>query len=156
MRPLFGPIFLILSGLAITLLTSIDPVHAQDPQPSREPSVYTSQLRQASRLGRSVLRSIQALPEDESIPVDDQLYQNARQTYVLLRAARHGMAAAMERQAAPDPVLGLAFRRVDEAWGLTRVAFDGRTMRRADYVNESVRSLTRAMKLLDQALVMLP
>ena len=140
------------------LLTSAASVHGQeDPQPSRDPAVYKAQLRQFSVLGRRTLREIQALPVDDSIPVDPRVHQNARQAYILVRAARWGMELQMQRETSfQDPLLKLAHKRVDEAWHLARFPVDNTGLQRSEYISRSVQEVSRALQLVDQALVMLP
>ena len=142
----------------LVLLPSAEPALAQeDPQPRRDPAVFKEQLRQASVLGRRSIREIQALPVDDSVPVDPQVRHRARQVYVLLRAGRWGMELAMQRETTyHDPMLRLAHKRVDQAWNLARTPVDGTSMPRAEYVSVSVRDLTRAVQLIDQALVIIP
>jgi hypothetical protein len=53
--------------------------------------VIKGQLRLASDVGRRLLAGLQAAPPDESVPLDQSLHKAARNTYVLIRAARHGM-----------------------------------------------------------------
>ena len=132
-------------------------------QPSREPAVIKRQLRMASGLGRQVLAGLQAASLDESAPLDESLHKRARNTYVLIRAARHGMTLIKEwnegrKDVFADPVLELAFERVDLAWNLSRTAVDGwgSSWGRQEYLRRSTEDLGRALKLIDQALVLMP
>jgi|SRR6266568_3224354 len=155
-RSILGPIVVALVGLSV-LLTSGEPARGQeDPQPSRDPNVFKAQLRQFTVLGRKTLRDIQALPVDDSIPVDPQVHHNARQAYILIRAAQWGMGLAISRQTYEDPILGLARKRAEMAWNLARFPVDNTGLPRAEYISRSVQDLSRALKLVDQALVMLP
>ena len=141
------------------LLASVVSVHGQeDPQPSRDPNVYKAQLRQFSVLGRRTVHEIQALPVDDSIPVDPRVHQNARQAYVLIRAARWGMELQMQRQEGgfQDPLLKIAHKKVEEAWHLARFPVDYTGLQRSEYISRSVQDVSRALRLVDQALVMLP
>jgi hypothetical protein len=153
-----SPIFSIvvaLVGLSV-LLMSVESVQGQDPEASRDPAVFKAQLRQAVVLGRKTLRDIQALPVDDSVPVDPKVHHNARQTYVLIRAARWGMELASQRATYKDPVFDLAYKRVEQAWHLSRTPVDYTGVGRAEYIGISTRDLSRAIRLVDQALVMLP
>lgn len=125
---------------------------------SNKSAVYTGQLRMASELGRRALASLEAAPTDESTPLDESVVQPARDTYALIRSARHGMELARETQKVQDPLLDLAFKRVDDAWNLSRTPVDKFSwgMDRRQYLDVSVRDLTRALHLVDQVLVLLP
>jgi len=84
--------------------------------------------------------------------------QAARDTYVLIRAARHGMELAKSAQTFPDPVLDLTLKRVTQAWDLSRIPVDEYSwgIPRVDYRGQSIPALSQSMRLLDQALVMMP
>ena len=147
----------VLTWLWVLVSSVTAPQGQEDPQPSREPAVFKAQLRQASLLGRRTIREIQALPVDDSVPVDPQVRYNARQVYVLLRAGRWGMELAMQRETNfHDPMLKLAHKRVDQAWNLARTPVDNTALPRAEYVSTSVRDLTSALRLIDQALMIIP
>src|SRR5882724_8651135 len=97
------------------LLTATTSIHAQeDPKPNPDPNVFKAQLLQFTQLTRRNLREIQALPADDSIPLDPGLRSSTRQAYILIRAARWGMDLALQRQANQDPILLLAHKRVEE------------------------------------------
>jgi hypothetical protein len=117
-----------------------------------------NQLRVAVDLGRKALAGFEASPGDDSMPIDEVTLQSARDTYVLIRAARHGMELAKANSRFPDPVLDLAFKRVDEAWNLARYPVDRASwgMNRQQYLQESIQNLSRAVRLLDQTLVIMP
>jgi hypothetical protein len=125
---------------------------------SNRSSVYTQQLRTASELGRRALAELKRAPTDESVPLDESVVQPARDTYVLIRAGRAGMDLAREAQKYPDPLLEMAFQRVDRAWSLSRTPVDQFTwgLTRQQYLDVAIRDLTAAMRLLDQALMILP
>ena len=148
----------VLVGL-IGLLASTSPIHAQeDPKASPDPVVIKNQLLQFSLLTRKNLRDIQALPADDSIPVDPVVRSNARRAYILIRAARWGINLAMQKATYQDPMLVLAHKRVEEAWNLSRypVDFAQPNVPRAEYISKSVQDLSRSLKLVQQALVILP
>lgn len=125
---------------------------------SNKSAVYTGQLRMASELGRRALASLEAAPTDDSAPLDESVVQPARDTYALIRSARHGMELARENQKITDPLLDLAFKRVDDAWNLSRTPVDKFSwgMTHQQYIDVSVRDLTKALHLVDQVLVLLP
>jgi len=55
-----------------------------------------------------------------------------------------------------DPMLELAFKRVDEASVLIRYAADYTGIGRAEYISTSVQNLNKAVRLINQALLILP
>lgn len=139
------------------LLVSVGPVGGQeDPQPSRNPAVFKDQLLQFLQLNRQLMREIQALPVDDSIPVDPTVHHHAHQNYGLIRAAMHGINLAIQRRTSQDPTLDLAFKRVDAARELARFSLDYTGLPRSEYISKSVQNLTRANQLVNQALVILP
>ena len=125
---------------------------------SNKSAVYTGQLRMASELGRRALASLRAAPTDDGTPLDESVVQPARDTYALIRSARHGMELARETQKVQDPLLDVAFKRVDDAWNLSRTPVDKFSwgMERQQYLDVSVRDLTRALHLVDEVLILLP
>jgi len=139
------------------LLTRAELVHGQDDtQPSKNPAVYKDQLLKFTLLTKKNLRDIQALPADDSVPVDPQLRHNVHRAYQLIRAAQWGMGVAIQVQSYPDPILSLAQKRAEEAWTLARFPVDNTNVPRAEYISTSVQNLSRALRLAQQALVMLP
>ena len=155
-RFLVGSIIASFVGL-FSLLTTVESIPGQEePQPSKDPAVFKAQLLQFTVLTRKNLRDIQALPVDDSIPVDAQVRHNARQAYMLVRAAQWGMGVAIQQQTYQDPVLRLAQKRVEAAWQLARFPVDFTSAPRAEYISKSVQDLSRSLKLVQQALVMLP
>jgi hypothetical protein len=139
------------------LLTTAESVHAQrEPEPSRNPVIFKDQLLQFTLLTRKNLRDIQALPHDDSVPIDPQLRYNLSQAYMLIRAAQWGMGAAVRDQTYKDPTLILAQERAEEAWNLARWPVDHTRVPRAEYISTSVQDLSRSLRLVQQALMMLP
>ena len=100
---------------------------------------------------QQALQGFMAIPGDNSIPVDEASHQAARDAYVLIRAARHGMGWQKEAKKFPDPVFDLIYKRVDDAWNLSRTAVD-----HAGSPDRAVRDASQAIRLLDQVLVMMP
>ena len=158
------------SGCTVLLLLTALPAKASAQRDlsasiaaSREPAVIKGQLRMASDLGRKVLAGLQASTPDESVPLDPNLHKAARDTYVLIRTARHGMVLIKEwnegrKGVLPDPVFELAYKRVDAAWNLSRTAVDGwgSSFGRQEYLRRSTEDLGRALQLIDQALALMP
>jgi hypothetical protein len=66
------------------------------------------------------------------------------------------VAYPLERQTYQDPMLSLAFKRVEAAWNLARFPVDMTGLPLAEYIGRSVQDLTRAIQLVNQALVILP
>lgn len=149
-------IILTLISLCVPLMWADPAPGQQAPQPSKQPAVFKAQLREAAQLGRSTVREIQALPTDDSIPVDGQVHRHAHRVYSLIRAARWGLEIHMGDQSYKDPVLDMAYKRVDQAWNLARTPVDNTRIARAEYISTSVRDLRRAVQLIDQALVLMP
>ena len=155
-------------GLAVVISVSLGwPLQAAAQQsslpanviaPSKETSVIRNQLTLARKLEQEALQGIMAGPPDNSVPIDPVSLQAARNAYVLIRAARHGMGWQKDAKKIPDPVLDMVFKRVDDAWNNSRTAVDRSTwgMERAAYIEMSVRDMTKAIRLLDQALAMMP
>ena len=101
------------------LLTRADLVHGQDDtQPSKNPAVYKDQLLKFTLLTKKNLRDIQALPNDDSVPLIPSYVRTHSELYQLIRAAQWGMGVAIQVQSYPDPILGLAQKRAEEAWQL--------------------------------------
>ena len=149
-------IFSVLFGLGAMLLAPATSVRGQEVVVSRDPNVVKAQLRQGSQLARKTIREIQALSPDDSGALDARLLQDIHQTYALLRAANLGLEGWREGQTYKDPMLQLAAKRVDEAWNLARNPWTYRDGDRAFFINTSVRDLSRVVRLVDQALMILP
>ena len=120
--------------------------------------VAKRQLTMADELGRRMLQNFRAAQANNSIPVDESLVQPARNTYALIRAARESMELRKEYMKYPDPVFELAYKRVAEAWNLSRTPVDKYTwsLERDNYLSISVRDVDRALQLVEQALIILP
>ncbi|MGH9190116.1 MAG: hypothetical protein ACRD0Q_08805 [Acidimicrobiales bacterium] len=120
--------------------------------------IIAGQLRLAAKLGRKAMAGFEATPRDNAIPIDQDTIQAAQDTYALIRAARHGMELLFETQKVRDPVDQLTFKKLDEAWNASRYPIDRLSwgIPREKYLSESLQGLSRAMQLVDQALVFLP
>jgi len=131
---------------------------------SRDTAVIKSQLKLAVTLGSDVLARLRAAPTDDSAPIDPVLLRRARDTYALIRAGRHGFELEREwnegkKGILPDPIKDLAFRRVDNAWNLSRTTVDLSSslgIPRAEYLQRSADDMSRAIQQLNQALAILP
>ena len=127
--------------------------------PSKDPAVVKNQLTLAARFGRRALAGLEATSPDAPMPPEDSVLQPARDTYVLIRAALGSLQHAKESRRVPDPLIDLAYKKVSDAWNLSRVPVDRASSAgssRREYLRQSVRSLRRALDLVDQALVLLP
>ena len=147
---LVGTLILVLAGVPFAL------GQAPDPQPSSNPIVFKAQLTEASGLAKRTLRELKSLPADDSTPLDPTVLNHAHQTYVLIRAARHGMGLLQLRQSVQDPVLEVARQRVEAAQNLARTAIDGREWPRAEYLSKAISDLSKSVRLLDQAIMIVP
>src|SRR5262245_36000154 len=157
MKRLGGATMLGVLFITLLLLVSVGPVGShEEPQASRDPAVIRAQLVQFTQLSRRTLREIQALPVDDSIPVDGLVHHHAHQNYVLIRTAWHGTELAIQRQTYQDPLLSLANKRLEAAKDLARFPVDNRGLQRSEYISRSVQDLTRAIQLVNQALAILP
>lgn len=125
---------------------------------SPQPAVIKQQMRMAAQFGRSVLAGLQAASPDDAVPIDDRVQREAQDTYGLIRSARTGMTLQKSAQKFPDPFFDLIYKRVTQAWDLSRVPVDqlswGNT--RQEYLARAIPALTEALRVLDQVLVMMP
>jgi hypothetical protein len=156
---------LTITAVLVLLLAPARPAAAQ--KTTLPPSVITSspqgavignQLRMAAKLGREALAGIEALPRDDSVPIDEATLQAARNTYVLIRAARHGLELSKASKKFGDPLQELAYKRLTDAWNLARGPVDRASsgISRQEYISSSVRDLSQSLRLVDQVLVLLP
>jgi len=138
-------------------LMAPSPVHAQyEVVPSHVPAVFKAQLLQFIQLTRRNIRDIQALPPDDSAPVDLAVIHNAHLAYAQIRAAQWGMGTALGNQTYKDPMLDLAHKKAVEAFNLSRFAASSQSGSRPEYISRSVQDLSKALRLAQQALIVLP
>jgi len=135
-------------GLAVAQKSSLPPNVIA---PSGQNSVIRNQLELAKKLEQQALEGYMAIPGDNSVPIDPVSHQAATDAYLLLRAARHGMGWQKEAKKYPDPVLDLVYKRVDEAWNLSRSLVD-----HANQPQRAVQDGNQAIRLLNQVLAMMP
>jgi hypothetical protein len=147
---------LIWASPALAQKTTLPPgLNTSNPQSA----FIKNQLKISTDLARKTLAGLEAMPPDDSIPIDEGMLQNARDTYVLIRAARHGMALAKEQSRYPDPVMDLVYKRVTDAWNLARSPVDRSSsagIPRQQYIQESIQSLNQAIRLVNQAMMLMP
>ena len=132
--------------------------------PARGQGVPESMLRANKDTGGEVVAGLQAAPLDDSAPLDPALIRKARDTYALIRAGRHGFELEKEwnegkKGIVPDPIKDLAFKRVDNAWNLSRTPIEylsSAGISRQDYLTRSTQDMSKAIQLINQALALLP
>lgn len=156
-----------LAAIAIlcSLVVHTPPVSAQKTsfpesmyQGSVDRRVTMDQLRLAARIGRKALAGLRESPHDASIPLDQDMIQAARETYGLIRAARHGLEMAIGNQKAPNPIDQMAFKQLTEAWDRSRYPIDRLSwagIPREQYLTDSVQNLTRALQIVDRVIILL-
>jgi len=162
------PIIRTCSAVAILIptLVGVAPVAAQKTTldgatlaASKNPAVIKNQLTLAAKFGRKALAGLEATSPDAPMPPEDSVVQPARDTYVLIRAAVASLQHGKESQRYPDPIIDLAYKKVFDAWNLSRTPVDRAgwaSSSRREYLALSVRDLSQALRLVDQALVLLP
>ena len=125
---------------------------------SPDKAAIKNQLQMAARLARKALAGFEAAPRDESIPIDEDVRQAARNTYALIRAARHGLELLIVSQKFPDPVDQLNFKKLDDAFNMSRYPVDKESwaVPREEYLMHSTSELRRAIRMVDQVLVLMP
>jgi hypothetical protein len=147
---------LIWASPALAQKTTLPPsLNTSNPQSA----FIKNQLTISTDLARKTLAGLEAMPPDNSIPIDESMLQNARDTYVLIRAARHGIELAKEQSRYPDPVMDLVYKRVTNAWNLARNPVDRSSsagIPRQQYIQESIQSLNQAIRLVNQAMMLMP
>jgi hypothetical protein len=121
-------------------------------------TVIAGQLRFASQLGHKCLARLEAEPAEESGPVDDSLVQCARDTYVLIRAARGGLKLQRDLDKFPDPERAVISKHVEDAWNLARTPVDSYNPAygRDQYLPGAIRDLSKSLRLIDTVLVLMP
>lgn len=119
---------------------------------------WMGQLNLARAIGARALAGLRNTPMTESAIVDDEVLQAARDNYMLLRAATQGMTVFMGKQKYPDPIMDLALKRVTTAFHLAGPPVDKYTwgISRPEYLTEAISDLDQSIRLVDQALVLIP
>ena len=127
-------------------------------QGSLDKRVMADQLRLAAKIGRRALAGLQASPDDVSVPLDQNVIQAARETYALIRAARHGLEMLIGNQTFPNPIDQMAFKQITEAWDRSRYPIDKLSwagIPRGQYLSESVQNLSQALQIVGRVLILL-
>jgi hypothetical protein len=154
-------VVLVVATILVALASCPPPTSAQtefEIHGSRDLAVTKTQLRMARGLGDTTLKRFREEPPNGTEFFAPETVRGARLTYSYIRAARQGIEATQSFQKYPDPVLALVLKKVTEAWDLSRIAATKITWGygRAEFLAEATPTLTRAMQLVDQALVILP
>jgi hypothetical protein len=156
------------SGLGVILILSLSwssqgsaqktSLPASQVRIDKRQSFWTNQLRMARQSGGRALVGLQNAPADDSVPIDEGVLQAARDTYVLIRAAKAGMEIYSGELKYPDPVIDVTLKQVTDAWILARTPVDLITagLSRQEYLTRAIRDLGQSIRLLDQALIVLP
>jgi hypothetical protein len=126
--------------------------------PSPESATISRQLRLAQQLGRKALAGLEATSPSDSTPIDPGVVQAARETYGLIRSARHGMELSRAGKKFSDPIFDLNFKKVSQAWDLSRIPVDKLSwgVNRQEYLAQAVPALRQALRLVDQVLIVMP
>jgi hypothetical protein len=83
----------------------------------------------------------------------------AKDTYDLIAIARRNLDSAISFQKFPDPVDQLNLKHLEEAWNQCRYTHEraaSGNVAREEYLTNSVRSMSRALQLVNQVLMLLP
>lgn len=152
---------LAVAAIHLALASCPSPTGAQsemDVKYSSNPTVIKTQLRMAREFGDTTLKRFRDEPSNGTEYFAPETVRTAKLTYVYIRAAKGGIELAQSFQKYPDPVLALVHKKVDEAWNLSRIAASKITWGngRTEFLAEATPTLTRAMQLVDQALVIMP
>jgi hypothetical protein len=152
---------LVVATIHVALASCPSPASAQSDleiHGSRDPAVIKTQLRTAREFGGATLKRFREEPPNGTEFFAPETVRGARLTYAYIRAARQGIEAAQSVQKYPDPVLALVHKKVTDAWNLSRISSSKITWGygRAEFLAEAAPALTRAMQLVDQALVLMP
>jgi hypothetical protein len=150
---LFGALGVV--GTAHAQKTTVAPMSLLE---KPEKAWWMGQLHQAREFGGRALAGLQAAPTDDSTPIDEDVLQDARNTYALIRSARGGIAIARGDRRQADPMIDLVYKRVDDAWNLARVPVDRVSWgnSRVEYLSAAVPSLEKSLHLLDQVFLLMP
>jgi hypothetical protein len=123
---------------------------------SSEPTVIVSQLQTALAEEKRALAIYQA-----AAPTDDlsEGHQAALNAYVAIRSARSGMSTLRGKKKFVDPVLDLAYQKVDRAWNRSRAPVDHMPPPgnlRPGYLVNAARQMNDVIGWLEQVLLMWP
>ena len=123
---------------------------------SSEPTVIASQLQTAIAEEKRALAIYQA-----AAPTDDlsEGHMAASNAYVAIRSARSGMSTLRGKKKFADPVLDLAYQKVDRAWNRSRAPVDHMPPMgsgRGPYLANASRQMSEVIAWLEQVLLMWP
>jgi hypothetical protein len=123
---------------------------------SSDPRVIVTQIQLAIAEEKKALAGYEVADVNDSIADAHQAASNA---YVLIRVARAGMEIIKAKKKFSDPVIELAFQKVDKAWNRSRGPVDGNWgpgPQRARYMQDSIQRMNDVIALLEQVLLMWP
>jgi hypothetical protein len=123
---------------------------------SSQPTVIVSQLQTAIAEEKRALAIYQA-----AAPTDDlsEGHMAASNAYVAIRSARAGMSEIRAKKKFADPVLDLAYEKVNRAWNRSRGPVDHMPPLgnlRQGYLVTSARQMDEVIGWLEQVLLMWP
>jgi hypothetical protein len=123
---------------------------------SPEPTIIVSQLQTAIAEEKRALAIYQAAAPTDDISEGHMAASNA---YVAIRSARSGMSAIRAKKKFADPVLDLAYEKVNRAWNRSRGPVDHMPppgSGRGPYLATAGRQMSEVIAWLEQVLLMWP
>jgi hypothetical protein len=122
---------------------------------SPNPDVSATQLRQALEFSQKARQHPQRLPPDE--PLDGPL-RTMNRVYELIRFAQSSMAMARSERKFADPIEDLQYKRVTDAWHISRRPLDesSSAYARDEFIELNIRNMTTTIALLQQVVPLLP
>ncbi|HKZ05059.1 MAG TPA: hypothetical protein VJU81_06265 [Methylomirabilota bacterium] len=138
------------------------PAHAQTTTLPPSPAHADPQVQKAVNLLHTALREEKrALEIYQTLgPTDDitEGHKAATNAYVAIRSARSSMAEIKARKKFQDPVMDLAYQKVDQAWNRSRGPVDHVQSGngRMPYINTAMRQMSEVIVWLEQVLLMWP
>jgi hypothetical protein len=122
---------------------------------STNPRVIAAQLRQALNLSQQAVRELQQLGPTE--PLDAPM-RTMNRVYALIRFAHSGMDGARGARKFPDPIEDLQYRKVTDAFNISRRPLDEATSAypRDEFIQRSIHNMSTTVTLLQQVVALLP
>jgi hypothetical protein len=125
---------------------------------SPQPAIISLQLQTAVARGKTALAGLHAQVPDDAVPLDESVVRAARDTYVLIRAARAGMRNQKGLRKFEDPLLDHSINRIERAWNLARNPVDlaVSSLSRQEYLARSINDLSQALAIVEEVLILMP
>jgi hypothetical protein len=123
---------------------------------SSEPSIIVQQIEIARQEEKKAMAVFEAAAWSDDLT---EAHMAATNAYVAIRAARSGIWSIKVRKKFADPVLDLAYDKLDKAWNRSRGPVDHMPPmgpQRAGYLQVSVKQMSEVIAWLDQVLLMWP